>query len=641
MTNYQNPNEKNASFVDLPPVFTTPHQLWGEEVANFLFEKGLQEGKLGFSADPTKPIDEATWNAARESIGNIEIGPISKKGNDQQEGWEEVTQEQVMNAARLFLENPNINPTIHAPVDINWMGFNREGLEDDLREEEIKWINKNIIGINEKGEISENWKLEPLFNVIEHKKSKGLLDKDFRVPITFHASPPTGKDLYVTKRNFIDKNKENIVLLADEKTGKVLYAGSTDDLKNLGFYSKEQLKNHLTQQLYITNKESLANDIKKINEIEAQKNLLSRIYNIVSSKDDLEEKDLTEIINKNSELRNLGIDVENFLEIDKENNKIKIKNKDQLLEKVELTKNFILPSLEKRNIFSLEEKIRDFYKHYDENKLKNFENEIKIYKNENNEKLKERLKEEGKGILKKIKENPFKVKDLEEIALEKASDSIAETALNFYKNPKLRENAFISIETFFPEDFFATGKDMKNLIQKSREKFIERLKKEGISEEKAKKVAEELIGITLDMGHWNLWKSRNPSVDDKWLIKQVREIAPYVKHVHLTDNEGISDTHQEIGTGNVPNKEALEILLKEGNWREKPGTLTIEWGSPSGPKGKQPSNRENWLASVNPYFAKVRTYKMKSETFYSHQKPDSPKGIYNKFVEDYFTSFLK
>ena len=644
----QQQTNSNNSNIDLPPLFTTPEELWGEEVARFLFENELQNNRLGFSADPTKPVDEAVWDAARQSIGNIEFGPLHKRGGQNGVGWEDQTQENFLKAAKLFLDNPGINPTIHGPVDINWMGLSNEGLKDDIKEKEVEWVKKNIVGLDDEGNLREDWSLKPIFNVIEYKKQKGLLDKDFRTPIVFHASPAIGKDFKIVGDYYVDKEKKDVIALVDEKTGKLLYAGSRSDLEERGFSDKNELKKHLEDSLYFSTKSNLAEKVQQIDKIESQKNLLNKIYNIVKSKDELNEEELKLIANKNMELHNLGINLEDFLEVKEDNVgskksiTAKIKNKDQLLQKIELTKDFILPSIEKNVSFTLEDTVRDFYKHLDENKTKEFEERIKEIKSKgNNESLLKTVKEEASKLLKEVQENPFKVKDLEEVALEKASDSIAETALAFYKNPKLKEHAFVAVETFFPEDFFSTGEDMKKLIEKSREKFVNKLKEQGISEEEAKKMAEELIGITLDMGHWNLWKSRDPSVDDEWLAQQVEKIAPYVKHVHLTDNLGVIDTHQEIGTGNVPNKKALEVLLKKGKWKEKPGTITVEWGSPFGPNGKQPSNRENWIASINPYFAKVRAYRLETGTKYNPKKFDSPQGIYNKLIQDYFTSFLK
>ena len=85
--------------------------------------------------------------------------------------------------------------------------------------------------------------------------------------------------------------------------------------------------------------------------------------------------------------------------------------------------------------------------------------------------------------------------------------------------------------------------------------------------------------MTLDMGHFNLWRSRGNLKDEEFeemTTDFVKSVAPFVKHFHLTDNPGTKDTHQEIGTGNVPNELAFKIL--KDVWEEnniKP-TITID-----------------------------------------------------------------
>jgi hypothetical protein len=105
--------------------------------------------------------------------------------------------------------------------------------------------------------------------------------------------------------------------------------------------------------------------------------------------------------------------------------------------------------------------------------------------------------------------------------------------------------------------------DMKNLIVESKHKFAQRLINEkGMNLEAAQKKADEIIGMTLDVGHLNIAKKQG--FTDKDLLKEMEQISKYVKHVHLTDNFGFSDSHLPPGMGNVPTKEILEKLEKAG-----------------------------------------------------------------------------
>ena len=57
---------------------------------------------------------------------------------------------------------------------------------------------------------------------------------------------------------------------------------------------------------------------------------------------------------------------------------------------------------------------------------------------------------------------------------------------------------------------------------------------------KAKNVAKQMIGATWDVGHINMMRKKGYSEKD--VIKETKEIAPFVKHVHLSDNFGLDHT---------------------------------------------------------------------------------------------------
>lgn len=186
----------------------------------------------------------------------------------------------------------------------------------------------------------------------------------------------------------------------------------------------------------------------------------------------------------------------------------------------------------------------------------------------------ERFKEERKqgflvGEARAIENMLFTLKDIqpelyqdvEEFALDKSATTFANVALHAAK--KYPDKApTINIENLFPGMAFSHGKELDQLIQASRKKFIEKATSEGISESKAREQAEKLIGVTLDVGHLNIAKKKG--FQDKDLLKEMEQIAKHVKHVHLTDNFGYSDSHLSPGMGNVPIKEILERLEKEG-----------------------------------------------------------------------------
>jgi len=110
---------------------------------------------------------------------------------------------------------------------------------------------------------------------------------------------------------------------------------------------------------------------------------------------------------------------------------------------------------------------------------------------------------------------------------------------------------------------FSQAGDLKKLVEKSQEEFKNKLiEKERLSEFQADKVARKLIGATFDVGHININKKHGFTDED--IRKEAAEIAKHVKHVHLTDNFGYSDSHLPIGMGNVPIKEIMEEFEKQG-----------------------------------------------------------------------------
>ena len=150
----------------------------------------------------------------------------------------------------------------------------------------------------------------------------------------------------------------------------------------------------------------------------------------------------------------------------------------------------------------------------------------------------------------------------DDFAKEQVSDSVAEAALHAYK--EYGENApIISMENVYPEFTLSRADSLRDAIEKSREKFAEGLvdsKKWNLSEKKAKEIAEKLIGVTWDVGH--IYMLRKHGYSDEDIKNEVKKIAKYVKHIHLTDNFGFEDSHLPPGSGKVNIKEQLEEIQK-------------------------------------------------------------------------------
>ena len=168
---------------------------------------------------------------------------------------------------------------------------------------------------------------------------------------------------------------------------------------------------------------------------------------------------------------------------------------------------------------------------------------------------------------------------IKDYATEKTSDTIARAAeYAFQKSRHTKEPIFVSPENVFPEQYGAHPRELRDTIVNSREAFAKVLmEKHHKGAEEAKKLAEQHIKATFDIGHANMWKKyyegdphKTPEENDKafnkWLIGQVRELfdKKIIGHIHISDNFGWDDEHVTPGQGIAPIKEFVEELRKAG-----------------------------------------------------------------------------
>ena len=158
---------------------------------------------------------------------------------------------------------------------------------------------------------------------------------------------------------------------------------------------------------------------------------------------------------------------------------------------------------------------------------------------------------------------PKVYQNLNDFSINRASETFGNLAIRSYD--KFGGNApVIAVENMMQGMAFSRAEDIKKLVNKSRDRFVDYLvEKEGMSESEAEKIAEKQLGVTWDVGHLNLMRKRGFTEED--IVKQTEKIGKMVKHVHLTDNFGYGDSHLAPGMGNVPFKKILEALEKKGD----------------------------------------------------------------------------
>lgn len=158
----------------------------------------------------------------------------------------------------------------------------------------------------------------------------------------------------------------------------------------------------------------------------------------------------------------------------------------------------------------------------------------------------------------------------EKFAIKESAKTFGNTAWDVYQKAK-KENwkgiPLISIENP-PAGFgLSRAQDVKDLVEGSRDKFVERAIEKGMSKSDAEKQAEKLIGATWDVGHINQLRQFGFTSED--IIKEAEKVAPLVKHVHLSDNFGMENVELPMGMGNVDLKEVMEKLGKKGEEARK------------------------------------------------------------------------
>jgi sugar phosphate isomerase/epimerase len=234
----------------------------------------------------------------------------------------------------------------------------------------------------------------------------------------------------------------------------------------------------------------------------------------------------------------------------------------------------ILPndSEEKKNIDEYIKKVAP--------QLKNFINPIDNVKTLNNF---YNIVEDGMETLRKIQ--PDKVELLRparQFAIEKSAETTANLAWKGFTDKDLKEKGIsapvIAIENHPAQNaLITTAEDIRKVVEKARDNFIEKAKKSGMSKSEASKQAEKLIGATWDVGHINMM--RRYGFDSEYMKKQAEIIAPVVKKVHLSDNFGYEHTELPMGMGNVPINEIMgkfksgtegfkdvKKIIEAGNW---------------------------------------------------------------------------
>ena len=225
----------------------------------------------------------------------------------------------------------------------------------------------------------------------------------------------------------------------------------------------------------------------------------------------------------------------------------------------------------------------------------------------------------------------------------------------------------ITMENIFPDRFGGHPQELKWLIEKAREKFVEHLTepeielglttkekpvmkknpetgklelqkqpnpwyRESISKEKAEELAATHIKATLDTGHLNMWRKffqpkqgstaeQNEAEFKKWYLDQIDDLAKnkMIGNVHLADNFGYQDDHLAPGQGNTPIKEAVQIIKKYGYDK----ALTVEPGADAS-------------TDISDFHGVMKTWRYFGSSIYGMGAPAQARQTWGQVEHSYF-----
>lgn len=530
----------------------------GEVISGAYGGYRIPAGQIGFPTDPTtanqlqKVSEKLSTGTKVIEVSGLGIasggGPLAHLEKIPKQHFEEI---------RRLKELAKVDLTFHGPL-VEATGISRQGWDESQRKEAERQMTTAVKRAHE---------LDPKGNII----------------VTFHASNLPIELESKTYNEETKKEETSQMFFVDEREGRFVPIGPTKK-----DYFKKDPTTSIIEEAKKQSEEGWATELQHVN-FNAYQGYES-VKRALSEKNGVSEKGKEVFLNFYKDyLKNPATAEKNLNQLEEsEKREIRDKMSEITHGDIYLRESYIKFKNLFNQAYETLEKDRKKSEKADEQfrMLEDYRKKIiPIVKNieQDPSKLVE-LGEEittGINVLRKI-DAPQRLTPLRDFALEKASETFAGVALSSYKQFK-DSSPIISIENPPVGSGLSTGEDLRDLVKKSRDKFAEMaVDKLGMSESAAKKQAEKLIGVTWDVGHINML--RGHGYQEKHILEQTEKVAPYVKHVHLSDNFGTEHTELPMGMGNVPTKKHLE-LIEQYNKQVKKIVETGDWFSRQGGLG--------------------------------------------------------
>ncbi len=493
----------------------------------------LNPERIGETTNPSLADQvSAVAEKLRQGMKKIEIGPISP------ELFESIPK-QHFGKLKDLAKLAGAEISIHAPISPNI----------------------DIIGLGERGGWSEENRKEAerrLMNLVDRSHD---IDPKGNIPITIHATMATTEDW--------TKEGKNSITVINPETGEMGGISGKVHVNPKDLASGKEIKPRTPEEeLKIVNENMWVDQLNEVYMI--KKGIDDRLGDAKIEIEKLHQIGLDDALKKVEQRNTLNENemrlISRFEDIQK--NKIMIAQRDIQTEFLPVLNSVFNKAYSDKEV---RDKLKEFGKEYN----KEIERNNELIKNGEKEKALERLYHANEKLLENLnKINPQTYKPFYEFAEEKASDTISNVAIKSYDKHK-NSAPILAIENIFPGIAFSRAEDLKDLINESRKKFVEKAAKEGIGKSEAEEAAEKLIGATWDISHINMLKKKG--FEEEHIISQTKKIAPYIKKVHISDNFGFSDAHLAPGMGNVATKKHMEAIDKATKEKFR-GTVIAELG---------------------------------------------------------------
>jgi len=488
------------------------------------------------------PGSTQTANQVKEAINAIKQGVKSFEVTMGVGNTAEQIPKQHFEEMKALMKLTGVKPSVHAPFDIDASGFGQQGYSKEDREENQR----------------------RLFNVLERAHE---LNPNGNVPVVMHSttavpgseySPGEGEDRFHVKK----------MVLIDKETGQL----ATQVKEEIKYYPRpEDLKEGGT----------LLNPLEEIHTVNASKwdQTLTGLAQFTKMADEVIGNNVATLYKYKDvdwSVRQNQIDLSQSMAPEEQHAYQKLHDASIFLQNAQMNFSGAFNTAYKYGTDEQREELTQLAEKYRKDQAGAGRSILSVVVQRN-------ALDKAVGALQEITHRavidkysgeevaavPMELVPVEEFAREEAAKTFGNLAYDsFSKLGKgdASKAPMLAIENMYQGMAFAKPEDMKQLVEDSRAVFVKNAVKKGMDEEAAKAAAEKLLGVTWDVGHLNMMKKYG--FEDKDVISATEKIKDYVKHVHLTDNFGYSDSHLAPGMGNVPIKKILEELEKTGRLGE-------------------------------------------------------------------------